>query len=110
MDLSEQKSFAVLCNLPIFSHNAIVWQLVNSKFLNLVGPSVLQGDGRVPWLTLELQGLGHIVIRSSRALALLRVENWDQQYQQARERHVGKNSFEILHSGGIVGTEKVNGE
>jgi len=60
-------------------------------------------------LTLELQGLGHIVIWGSRALALLRVENWDQQYQQARERHVGKNSFEILHSGGIVGTEKVNG-
>ncbi len=49
MDLSEKKSFAVLCNLPIFSHNAVVWQLVNSKFLNLVGPSVLQGDGRVPW-------------------------------------------------------------
>jgi hypothetical protein len=49
VDLSEKKSFAVLCNLSIFSHNAVVWQLVNSKFLNLVGPSVLQGDGRVPW-------------------------------------------------------------
>ncbi len=57
MDLSEKKSFAVLCNLPIYSHNAVVWQLVNSEFLNLVGPSVIQGDGRVPWTHPGVAGL-----------------------------------------------------
>jgi hypothetical protein len=62
VDLSEKNFFAVLCNLPIFSHNAIVWQLVIPSSSIWLVHQFFKVMAGCHGLTLELQGLGHIVI------------------------------------------------